>query len=194
MAESIEQKVTKKLADFVEEYDTLVDDYNSFLVVASGSKLPYLEWENRFNKLWIFLNMIIKSKKMQTPDTPIPYTPMSDGPMSEDKLQSQCFQWFWNSFPDLRRTLWHVPNGGNRNAREGAKFKAMGVLSGVHDLHLIHNSKLYTFELKVGTNKLSDDQNKYWECVEKQGAKCYLITTFEDFKETIFHIIKNEYK
>lgn len=59
MAESVEQKVTKKLKSFVEEYDTLVDDYNTFLVIASGNKSPYLEWENRFNNLSHKLTKII---------------------------------------------------------------------------------------------------------------------------------------
>lgn len=44
--------------------------------------------------------------------------------------QYPCLEW-----------LHHIPNGGNRSAREGANFKAMGVRSGISDLHLPYPSR-----------------------------------------------------
>ena len=38
--------------------------------------------------------------------------------------------------PILRGLLIHIPNGGKRNPREGARLKRMGVRAGVHDYHL----------------------------------------------------------
>jgi hypothetical protein len=38
--------------------------------------------------------------------------------------------------PVLRKYLYHIPNGGNRNPREAARMKRMGVRPGVHDYHL----------------------------------------------------------
>lgn len=38
--------------------------------------------------------------------------------------------------PVLREYLYHIPNGGNRNKREAARMKRMGVRPGVSDYHL----------------------------------------------------------
>jgi hypothetical protein len=38
--------------------------------------------------------------------------------------------------PILRDYLFHIPNGGNRNLREAARMKRMGVRPGVSDYHL----------------------------------------------------------
>ena len=38
--------------------------------------------------------------------------------------------------PILREYLYHIPNGGKRNAREAARMKRMGTRPGVHDYHL----------------------------------------------------------
>jgi hypothetical protein len=60
----------------------------------------------------------------------------------------------------------HVPNGGKRNAREGAKFKRMGVKSGIPDVLIITPTKRnqvgMCIELKVGRNFPTDNQ-RFWE-------------------------------
>ena len=112
--------------------------------------------------------------------------------MTEDKLQAQCFQWFHNTFPDHRGKLWHVPNGGSRDIREAQKFKAMGMVKGVHDLHLYHNHQLYTFELKVGSNKLSPEQIRWKATMTNEGAMCYEIRDFETFKQAVESILNQQ--
>jgi hypothetical protein len=57
---------------------------------------------------------------------------------SEDGEQLALFQWIAlhsSTYPELK-WLHHSPNGGSRNKREGAKFKAMGVKRGFPDLTL----------------------------------------------------------
>jgi tRNA-dihydrouridine synthase len=45
--------------------------------------------------------------------------------------------WTWVQYiPELRDNLFHVPNGGKRNAREAGRMKAQGVRAGVHDYML----------------------------------------------------------
>jgi hypothetical protein len=109
----------------------------------------------------------------------------------EDILQAKCYQWFHNNYPHLRKTLWAIPNGGSRNKYEAMKLKATGTVKGVHDLHFLHNSIFYTFELKVNENILSDDQIAFYLAIEKQGGKCFEIRKFEDFKNSIEKIISN---
>ena len=108
--------------------------------------------------------------------------------MTEDQLQSKIFQHLWNTYPELRRTFWAVPNGGSRNKHEAMKLKATGLIAGVHDIHFYYKKQLYTFELKVGTNKMSPEQIQFKDAVEKQGAICYEIRDFDQFM-SIFYLI-----
>lgn len=56
----------------------------------------------------------------------------------------------------------HVPNGGKRNAREGARFKRMGVRKGIPDFLIFEtndpNLRGVALELKVKPNKPSPEQ------------------------------------
>jgi len=85
---------------------------------------------------------------------------------SEIQIQTEMFQWAWNTYPQTRRLLFHVPNGGNRSAREGMQFKASGVIAGVPDLLFIWNGQTYGFEVKTqsGTvSKVQSDLHSIWE-------------------------------
>ncbi len=85
---------------------------------------------------------------------------------SEIQIQTEMFQWAWNTYPQTRRLLFHVPNGGNRSAREGVQFKASGVIAGVPDLLFIWNGQTYGFEVKTlnGTvSKVQSDLHSIWE-------------------------------
>jgi hypothetical protein len=108
---------------------------------------------------------------------------------NEDILQSDCWKWLWNNHPVTRRCCWHVPNGGKRIIKEAAKFKAMGVLAGVSDIHFIWASQLYIIELKVGVNHITDAQEQYIRAATKQGAIFYECRSLEKFKEIMTRII-----
>lgn len=114
--------------------------------------------------------------------------------MTEDQLQEKCFQWAWNTYPQTRRLLWAVPNGGCRHLYEAQKFKATGVIAGVHDLHLLWNNQFTTFELKVKDNKLSEAQILYGCAIESQGGKWYEIRTFEEFKSIFSKLVGQNVK
>lgn len=109
----------------------------------------------------------------------------------EDKLQAECFQWAWNEFPQSRRCLFAVPNGGKRDIREAVKFKATGVVKGTLDLFLIWRGTTFVFELKTEKGILSEDQKKSISALEGQDARCYVLRTVEDFKEIYLTIMSN---
>jgi len=68
---------------------------------------------------------------------------------SEGKLQSAMFQWAWNAYPQFRRMLFHV-NQKSRNAIEGNKMRAMGVVKGPSDLVLLAPAgRVVWIEVKV---------------------------------------------
>jgi len=57
----------------------------------------------------------------------------------EDNEQICLMEWAAaqsGKFPELS-LIFHIPNGGKRNAREAARFKRMGVKAGVPDLFLL---------------------------------------------------------
>lgn len=109
--------------------------------------------------------------------------------MTEDQLQAACFQWAWNNYPQTRRLLWAVPNGGSRDVREGLKLRACGVIPGVWDMHLFYHGKLTVFELKVGRNQQSPQQVAWGVLVATHGATCFEIRTLEEFQRAFAQAI-----
>ena len=107
--------------------------------------------------------------------------------ISEDQLQSSCFLWVHNNYPQLRGLLFHVPNGGNRNPREGNKLKAMGTIPGIPDLILIH--PLTAFELKTSTGILSTDQKKIHAKWRDKGIDVHVIRSLDEFQRIVKSII-----
>lgn len=107
---------------------------------------------------------------------------------AEDDLQMQCVRWFRLQFPKLARLLHHSPNGGRRDAREGARFKQMGTQAGFPDLILLVAANGYhalLLELKTRTGRQQDSQKDYQKRVEEQGYRYVVIRSFDQFRETI---------
>ena len=101
--------------------------------------------------------------------------------MTEDQLQAQCFQWHWNTFPHLRRTLFHI-NQKARNKIEGNKMKAMGVVPGVSDFCNLQPAGVRWIEMKTETGTQSKDQQAFQEMVEILGMSYHLVRSFNQFK------------
>lgn len=99
----------------------------------------------------------------------------------EDTEQMGVIDWAtWNinRFPELK-LLFHVPNGGKRNAAEAARFKAMGVKAGAPDLCLPVPRAGYAglyIEMKYGKNTVTGNQKEWIKDLRQQGYKvtvCY---------------------
>lgn len=103
--------------------------------------------------------------------------------ISEDALQSQCITWFRTQYKHLYWRLAAFPNGGKRNVREAVKLKKTGTLSGVWDMFLSVPKNgwhgMY-IELKVGYNKLTVNQDKFWEenCNDYEFVVCRTLDEF----------------
>lgn len=104
-------------------------------------------------------------------------------------LQSQIFQWAWNTFPHTRKCLFHIPNGGSRNKVEAAHLKASGVVSGVWDMLFIWEGRPYFFEIKSGNGVLSINQRDFADRMSAQGVPCWEIRSLEQFQELFLQII-----
>ena len=106
----------------------------------------------------------------------------------EDTLQKSCVQWFDLQYRHFSWALFHVPNGGQRNRVEAAKFKAMGVRPGVPDLLLIlprHGYSYLAMELKVGKNTQTDSQKTYQSKMSENGGKYIVIRSIDEFIDAV---------
>ena len=107
--------------------------------------------------------------------------------LTEDKLQMQIMDWV-RLVPELDKHLLHIPNGGFRNAREGAKFKRMGVKAGVSDLFLAKPSKTrhgLWVELKSERGVLTPNQKNWLALMQANGYEAVVCRSFDEFLEVI---------
>lgn len=108
----------------------------------------------------------------------------------EDTEQMGVIDWAnWNTnrFPELK-LLFHVPNGGKRNVMEAARFKAMGVKTGVPDLCLPVPRGGYAgmyIEMKYGNNMPTDKQKEWIKDLKEQGYKVTVCWTGKEATELL---------
>ena len=102
--------------------------------------------------------------------------------------QKAVVQWaqYRSEFVPALRLLHAIPNGGSRSKRqdprtgrwyspEANRFKAMGVVAGIPDLHLPVARKGYHslyIEVKAAGGKVSDDQTEMIRLLEAEGNLC----------------------
>lgn len=108
--------------------------------------------------------------------------------MTEDQLQSDCFQWHWNTYPHERGMLFHV-NQKARNKIEGNRMKAMGVVPGVSDLIYLRPliiGPLY-IEMKSENGTQSDEQKRFERIVTEFGYTYVICRSLEHFIELVLN-------
>lgn len=117
---------------------------------------------------------------------------MKSQAVSESTLQIQCVRWFDIQYPFWSKYLFHIRNGGSiKSAREGMKFKRMGVRKGIPDLFLsIPHIDWHGFyiELKKKGGKPSLEQVENGKAFEDLGYKFLIIDDIEVFIDEV-----NEY-
>jgi hypothetical protein len=83
--------------------------------------------------------------------------------------------------------LFHVQNKA-RNAVEGNKFKAMGVVKGVSDMILILPSRVIFIEFKTETGKQSPEQEQFQGKVQRRVHEYIIIRSLEEFQDFIMSL------
>ena len=106
----------------------------------------------------------------------------------EDDLQISMVKSFESLYPKLKNQLVHVPNGGARSKREGARFKRMGVRAGFPDLIFLYKKASF-IEIKTPNGTHSDKQKEYQAMLLELGFDVYEARTVEDFLLIIKKII-----
>lgn len=103
---------------------------------------------------------------------------------NEDSLQISCVRWFSMQYPQYAPLLHHSPNGGWRNIREAARFKAMGTKAGFPDLFLcVPNTEAHGLfvELKTPTGRQTTAQVAWQEASRKQGYDYAVCRSIDEF-------------
>lgn len=124
---------------------------------------------------------------IETPERPQKRSHRSN----EGKIQAECFQWFWNTYPQYRGLLYHVPNENDRadsNIIQGAIRKSLGVVAGVADLILMiqrggHGA--LCIEMKDDKGVQRPAQKDWQKIVEAQGYRYKICRSLEQFQEII---------
>lgn len=109
---------------------------------------------------------------------------------NEDIEQETLMQWTayaMGAYPELK-LLYHVPNGGKRNAAEAAHLKRQGVKAGVPDLCLpVPRGKYHGLyiELKAKNNQPTETQIDWLKALAAQGFKTAVCWGFEAARSVI---------
>ena len=119
--------------------------------------------------------------------------PTTTNPLaSESKIQQVAIMEIWNKLPQTRLCLFHVPNGMFSNAREGAKFKAQGVISGVPDLVFIWHGKTHYIEVKCEKGKLSENQKALHQKWMEQGVEVKVMRSSEEIIQFVRKLVEQD--
>lgn len=108
----------------------------------------------------------------------------------EQILQMNCVTWFNWQYPKLRGLLF-MNHNTPRNAIDGVKLKAMGLVAGVADMTFLYDSKAYFIELKTKTGKQSPKQIEWQKTVSMQRFSYTVVRSLDEFKDLINGIILN---
>lgn len=118
--------------------------------------------------------------------------------MKENKIQSECFLWYWNNYclknKKPRGFMFSVPNelaGSNKITMMQAK--AMGLVSGVSDtIILLPNGKIIFCEFKDEKGKQSERQKEFELIVTNLGFDYILVRSLDQFKKEIYEKTTNK--
>ena len=103
----------------------------------------------------------------------------------ESTLQIACVKWFRYQYPEPKYLIWATPNGGARNAITGAILKVEGVRSGIPDLIIATEGKIFFIEMKSGKNKVSENQKAVIKMLDDMRFITYICYDFQDFKKVV---------
>lgn len=115
---------------------------------------------------------------------------------TEAQEQTTLFQWaalMTHRLPELR-TMYHIPNGGSRNAIEAVRLKAQGVKPGVPDIFLPcargewHGLYIEMKRRKGG--RVSEEQREMIRLLIEQGYKAVVCYGWEEAKNTICEYLR----
>lgn len=107
---------------------------------------------------------------------------------NESKLQSECFIWAWNTYPELRG-LFCYNLSNSKNKIDGNLNKAKGLIAGRSDMVLYYKGIATMIEFKTDIGVQSQAQKDWQSKIESQGFKYYVVRSLEEFQQLFKHIL-----
>lgn len=115
--------------------------------------------------------------------------------ISESQLQIGCIRWFDIQYPQYSNFLFHIRNGGSiKSAREGLKFKRMGVRKGIPDLFLsLPNSDFHGMyiEMKRRGGRPTMEQMENQIRFKCYGYEFIIVDNIEEFINVVKDYLKS---
>jgi hypothetical protein len=103
----------------------------------------------------------------------------------EGPIHSAILTYLRGQYPQA--VIHHSPNEtdvrGPTIARAIAKQKMMGMLVGFPDLLMLHQGRLYTFEVKAEGGRTSEAQKVVGEAIAASGGFWAVVRSIDDVKE-----------
>ena len=106
---------------------------------------------------------------------------------SEAQLQSVCFMYHWNTFPEFRGLL-HANQNNSMNQIQGSHRKAIGVVAGRPDMEYNFAGETHFFEFKSRAGRMSKKQVRVGDALINQGFDVHVIRDFDTFVYLITRI------
>jgi hypothetical protein len=134
--------------------------------------------------------------------------------MNHDQLQAAAYQWAHNTFPQIRGHLFAVLNEVHPHPGESKKafairvnqMKGIGLRKGILDLIVIMPGReqdergawyippaTYGFDAKIGSDKLSEDQQKFIEVLRLCGGDGFAFYSLAEFQRIFNQLILKHY-
>lgn len=82
-----------------------------------------------------------------------------------------------------------IPNGGRRDAREGARLKKEGVLAGVSDIAILANRRVYFTEIKIKKGRQTESQKEFERNVRALGCEYQVWRSLDDAISFVNYIL-----
>lgn len=95
---------------------------------------------------------------------------------SEERIQSEFYIWFHNSYPQYRGLLCYNLNN-SKNKIDGARNRSLGLQQGRSDMTFYWKGKAYFLELKNEIGRQSPGQITWQALVESHG---FYYSVFKD--------------
>ena len=106
---------------------------------------------------------------------------------AEDRIQTQCYIYFHNNYPEFRGLLCYNHNNP-KNRIDGSKQKGLGLQPGRSDLVAYFDGSAYMIEMKTPDGSQQKNQKDWQKQIEKQGFNYFICRSLEDFKQIIHGI------
>lgn len=129
---------------------------------------------------------IQNAAKMEQATAPNRHNPASTAPQSEARIQAECVEWFRRNYPGF--IIYHIDNGAQKNAVRASQARAIGILTGIPDLHIPVARRGYNslyIEMKRPGHKATFAQRERMNQLGMYGNLCVVCDSVESFTTAV---------